>query len=307
MRAAKTVTGLGLATALAFTACGPASETDGSTEAATGEATTETAAAPVDQVELHVFDCGTIEISDLDAFSMAGDYAGVADTFTNTCWLVRHPDGDLLWDTGLPGLLAGGPPQQNGVFTISLDRTLSDQLRERGVQPAEIETVSLSHSHFDHIGQIDQVAGATWLVHEKEHAAMFPDLAEDEAPPDAAAQFAAFEGFAREIFSGDHDVFGDGTVVILEMPGHTPGHTALQVNLAETGPVMLSGDLWHRVESRQLKRVPVFNTDVEGAEEPGAQTLASMARFERIAAETGAKVIIQHEPADIAPLPPVLR
>ena len=78
-------------------------------------------------------------------------------------------------------------------------------------------------------------------------------------------------------------------------PGHTPGHTSLQLMMPETGPVLLTGDLYHRAESRELKRVPRFNSDE-------AMTVSSMEAFEARADALGAKVIIQHEPADIDPL-----
>ncbi len=265
------------------------------------------AAAPVDQVELHRLDCGTIEVSDLDIFAADGSFAGQSDTFTNSCWLVRHPEGDLLWDLGLSGILAGGGEQAQGVFTVSMDTTLTAQLEERGIAMDEIELVSISHSHFDHIGQVDQVRGAKWLVHEKEYNLMFPP-ATAETEGEAGSQFAAFERFDREIFTGEYDVFDDGSVLIFETPGHTPGHTALQVTLEDIGPVLLTGDLWHRSESRKGKKVPRFNADVENpAGDPGAQTRASMEAFEQRAETLDAMVVIQHEPADVRVLPRVLR
>jgi len=260
----------------------------------------------VDQVELHVLDCGTIEVGDLGIFAHSGAYDGQRDTFTDSCWLVRHPDGDLVWDLGLPGMLAGAPPQENGVFTVSLERTLTDQLHARGIDPAGIEYMAVSHSHFDHIGQVNQVRDATWLVHKDEYELMFPP-ATSQAEGDTATQFAAFEGLERQVFEGEHDVFGDGSVIIFETPGHTPGHTSLQVNLDETGPVLLTGDLWHRSESRSGRHVPVFNADVEGAEDPGATTRASMDAFEARAQRLGATVIIQHEADQVDPLADVLR
>ena len=285
-------------------ACGSPSTPDTETvdTAESQVATSATAAEEtVDQLELHVLECGTIEVSDLDIFSSAGDFAGVSDIFTNSCWLVRHPDGDLMWDTGLPGMLANNDPQENGVFTVSLDETLTDQLRARDIDPQSIEYVSISHSHFDHIGQIDQVSDATWLVHENEYNFMFPPEGSDAAGEgETVNQYAAFVPLTREIFTGEKDVFGDGSVIIVPMPGHTPGHSVLQITLPETGPVLLTGDLWHRTESRGLKRIPRFNTSEE-------ETLASMEAFEARAAELGAKVIIQHEPADIDVLPDVLR
>jgi glyoxylase-like metal-dependent hydrolase (beta-lactamase superfamily II) len=93
----------------------------------------------------------------------------------------------------------------------------------------------------------------------------------------------------------DLDVFKDGRVVMLTTPGHTPGHNALLVRLA-SGPVLLTGDLYHFTEQVANRGVPPFNHN-------RADTLASMDRFDRIGRNLKAKVIIQHEPADIAKLP----
>jgi N-acyl homoserine lactone hydrolase len=246
-------------------------------------------------LEVDVLDCGALDISDLDGFSTAGDYAGIEDSFVDPCFLVRHPDGMLLWDLGLPGILTIAGPQTQDVFTVSLEKTLTQQLEERGVVPSEIDFVSISHSHFDHIGQADQVQGATWLVSEAELSAMFPAEGDTDIDPEQQAMFTLFEPMEKQVFSGELDVFGDGSVVIFETPGHTPGHTSLQLMMPESGPVLLTGDLYHRAESRDLKRVPRFNAD-----EP--TTLSSMDSFEARAEAIGATVIIQHEPADIEPL-----
>lgn len=257
------------------------------------------AAAPALYAE--VLDCGTISISDLDAFSSAGDYAGEQATFTNTCYLVRHPAGMLLWDLGVPGILSVAGPVVQDIFTVSLSATLTEQLEALGLTPADIDYVSISHSHFDHIGQADQLQGATWLVHQAELDAMIPpDGSVPETSADQIALFNAFRGLPREVFTGEKDVFGDGSVVIFETPGHTPGHTSLQLTLPETGPVLLTGDLYHRSRSRERSRVPRFNYDE-------AQTLASMEAFEARAERLGAKVVIQHERADVEPLGGVLR
>ena len=293
---------------IVLTSCGG---TESPTEPApapmeTAPAAIETAAPAASQLELHKLDWGRIEISDLDVFSTAGDYAGIADTFTNTCWLVRHPGGDLLWDLGLPGMLVNEGAMEQGIFTVSLDQTLADQVEALGLSMTDIETVAISHSHFDHIGQVDQVKGSTWLVHQSEYDFMFP--ADNETPADNAAQFAPFADLDVAPFSGLHDVFGDGSVLIHETPGHTPGHTSLQVNLPGEGPIFLTGDLYHRTESRELRRVPQFNSDVQDSNgEPGAVTQASMAAFEAAVADVGGRVIIQHEPDDVDSLPAVLR
>lgn len=237
---------------------------------------------------LYAFNCGTIEVGDLDVFAMDGSYAGQTDTFTDTCFVIRHPEGDLLWDLGLPAALAGKEPQTDGIFTVSLEKTLIDEMAEADLTPGDIDLVAISHSHFDHTGQPEAAGDAKWLVHQAEYDYMFSD--------EQSADFSAFKTFEAEPFTGDHDVFGDGAIRILEMPGHTPGHTALLVNMAEAGPVLLAGDMYHRTESRDGVHVPSFNSDPE-------ETKDSIARFEAIAEASQALVIIQHEPDDIAKLP----
>ena len=242
-------------------------------------------------LKLYVLECGSINISDLDDFSSSGDYAGVQGAFTDTCYLIRHKDGDLLWDLGLPGGLAGGEPVVNGIYTLTLKETIVDQLAKINVTPNDIEYMSISHSDFDHTGQVADFSAPTWLVNEKEVDFMF-------STDEIAAANAGFKDLEKKVFEKDYDVFGDGSVMILDTPGHTPGHTVLQLMLPETGPVLLTGDLYHRAKSRDLKRVPRFNFD-----EP--QTRKSMVRFEQIAEALNAKVIIQHEKLDIDKLPKI--
>lgn len=294
-----------LTAALLLTAC------SGEAPAPADETTTGVDAPPVsgldkpaetiEALRMYMLDCGLIDISDIDGFSSAGDYAGLTDVFTDTCWLLRHPKGDFLWDLGLPTGLVGNGEQTNGVFTLSMERTISDQLAEIGMFANDVDMISISHSHFDHAGQADQFQSAKWIVHADEFSAMFPE--EDEQPnvgeeeTDASSDpFPDFATLDRQEFTGEYDVFGDGSAIIIPTPGHTPGHTSLLVNLPEAGPVLLTGDLYHRLESRELKRVPRFNSN-ESA------TLASMDIFEKRAADTGARVIIQHDMDDIADLP----
>lgn len=281
---------------------GCAAETPAPAEPVAADVVAETeVTAEAKPLHVAVLDCGTIAISNLDAFSSAGDYAGQADEFTDTCYLVHHPKGILLWDLGVPGLLKEGGPVVQDIFTVSLNATITDQLADYGLTPADIDYVAISHSHFDHIGQADQVQDATWLVHQAELDVMIPaDGSVPQTSADQVALFNAFKNLKREAFTGDKDVFGDGSVVIFETPGHTPGHTSLQLMMPESGPILLTGDLYHRRESRALSRVPRFNTSEE-------QTLASMAAFEARAASLGAKVIIQHEPADITPTGGMIR
>jgi glyoxylase-like metal-dependent hydrolase (beta-lactamase superfamily II) len=151
--------------------------------------------------------------------------------------------------------------------------------------------------HSDHTGNGNLFAAAsTWIVDADERTRMFD--AAHRADPSDFNNYNQLENAETRLIEGDadYDVFGDGSVTIIQAPGHTPGHTVLLVRLPNAGPVLLSGDMWHLAESRERRTVPRFNTD-------HAQTLASMDKVERIASETGARVIRQHVPEDFTSLP----
>ena len=239
---------------------------------------------------LYALSCGEIEMLDLSIFADDGHYEGETNSAVDTCYLIRHPKGDLLWDAGLPDALAaqeGGVT--NGAFHVSVPVTLESQLYDLGVAPADIEYFAISHSHFDHVGNANLFAGSTFVVHEDELAFM-------QAQEDQSAFSELLAGADIETYTDPMDVFGDGTVVIHPMPGHTPGHASLLVTLENESPVLLTGDMYHLTRARELKTVPSFNSDAD-------ETRVSIEKFEALAAETGARVIIQHEADDFAALP----
>lgn len=240
-------------------------------------------------LELYRLDCGSIEIKDLDSFSDTYLYVGQTKILTDSCYLIRHGDLLLLWDTGLDGDLAG-KPKDDGGYVSSLKQRIVPQLSRIGVKPEDVTFVGLSHYHFDHIGQAADFPGAKLLIGKKDYA-----VAKDWPPAQRRLAPWIRGGSKVEEIEGDKDVFGDGRVMILSLPGHTEGHQGLLVRLA-SGPVLLSGDTYHFTEQIANRGVPSFNTS-------RAETLASMDRFDRIAKQLDAKVVIQHEPADIAKLP----
>jgi glyoxylase-like metal-dependent hydrolase (beta-lactamase superfamily II) len=239
-------------------------------------------------------DCGEFTINQYGAFfSDTFQYPPGPKSITDSCYLIRHGDRYLLWDTGLPEALIGHP-MATPMMTLRLARSIADQLGQIGVRPEQIELVGISHWHFDHLGQVARFPGARLLM-----GAADIEMLRAAPPPDADSATALARwltgGGAVEAVTGDHDVFGDGSVVMLTTPGHTPGHHSLLVRLA-SGPVLLTGDLYHFTEQVENRGVPPFNHN-------RADTLASMDRFDRIARNLRARVIIQHEPADIAKLP----
>jgi glyoxylase-like metal-dependent hydrolase (beta-lactamase superfamily II) len=241
-------------------------------------------------LQLWRLDCGDFEVSDIDVFSDAYHYSGRRYTLTDSCYLIRNGDRYLLWDTGVSAQLVG-QSATSGPFTMTLRASLRDQLARISVRPEQVSFVGISHYHDDHTGQAADFPGATLLVGSGDWEAI-------RGRPASAARFRPWieGGATAQALAGDHDVFGDGSVVILSLPGHTPGHQALLVRLPQTGAVLLSGDLYHLTDAVQNRSVPRFNTN-------RADTFASIDRFEAIRRNLRARVVIQHEPADIAKLP----
>lgn len=241
------------------------------------------------RLKLYVLDCGEILVANLEKLISPGIDVGVSKLLFVPCYLVDHPEGRLVWDAGLPDSLAefGEDGQWMGDrdFRSVVKRTLQAQLDELNIDPSKIELVAFSHLHFDHTGNGTMFSNARWLVQEAEFNAGFGvDARERSFDPDT---YGALKDRALKL-NGDHDVFGDGSVVILSAPGHTPGHQVLFLDLPNYGPLILSGDLWHTEKNYSGSVVPSFNFDRE-------QTLKSMDRIAAILLEKRATLWIEHD------------
>lgn len=218
-------------------------------------------------------------------FSDTYAFSGLMVQLTYSCYLVRHNDDYLIWDTGFamgPGATA---PKQS----------LVDMLGELKLPTSSVKYIGISHYHGDHTGQAKLFPQATLLIGKGDWDAL------NDAKLAAATNPANFApwisgGAKVEPLAADKDVFGDGSVMILNMPGHTPGHHSLLVKLRDMGPVLITGDLSHFRENYESDGVPTFNTD-------RAASLASINRFKRIAKNLKATVIIQHDQRDVSKLP----
>jgi glyoxylase-like metal-dependent hydrolase (beta-lactamase superfamily II) len=245
---------------------------------------------PPKSVRLYIFDCGKINGVGEAAFGFQPGQLANTEMFT-PCYLIVHPRGTLIWDTGeipdhdfkAPGPTTAGP--------FSITKPLLPQLAAIGYAPADITYLALSHYHGDHSANANAFASSIWIVQKIEREAMF-------APPVPGARGSnapnpAFFGELDKsktllLNSQDHDVFGDGTVVIKFTPGHTPGHQSLFLKLAKTGPVILTGDLYHYPEEMKLKIVPSGDFNKE-------QTAKSREMIEAFAKSSGAQIWIQHD------------
>lgn len=239
-----------------------------------------------DGPRLYVMDCGLIPAMNPELYGLRADELTGAADFVTPCYLVEHPRGTLLYDVGqIPDseFPADGSPADAGFFRA--DRPLIPQLAEIGYSREDITFLAMSHYHLDHSANANSFAGSTWIVQRAERDAMF-----GENPPGITdpSYYDRLEEAETVILEGeDYDVFGDGTVVLKFTPGHTPGHQSLFLDLANRGPILLAGDLYHYAEERVLDRVPSFDFDQD-------MTRATRRQVEDFLTRTGAELWINH-------------
>lgn len=245
-------------------------------------------------VKMWRLDCGSTQIADLDIFSDTRAYVGKSKSLTASCYLIKHGDSYMIWDTGFSASMKGAKidPKSGGA---TVTKTIVEQLAEIGVKPEQIAMIGISHFHYDHTGQAAAFPAATLMIGKGDFDALSATPPTNGANPTALKNWIGGPGKAVPV-SGDKDVFGDGSVTMIDTPGHTPGHHALLVKLGKTGNVLLTGDLAHFQENYDSDGVPSFNFN-------RADTLASLARFKALAKNLKATVVIQHDPRDIAKLP----
>lgn len=258
-------------------------------------AATATAPPPSSELRLYVLDCGTISAMDPALFGLKPSEVNREVSFITPCYLIVHPKGTLIWDVGQV------PDQDipdDGTEVVQQDilkakRRLAPQLAALGFKPKDITYIAMSHYHADHTANANMFARSTWIVQQAEYDIMFSDAKVGIRMPETYKDLKA----ARRITlnNADHDVFGDGTVIIKTAPGHTPGHQMLFLKLKKFGPLLLAGDLYHVPEERSLDRVPTFDFDA-------AMTRATRKKVEQFLQQTGATLWIQHDPPTNASL-----
>ena len=243
---------------------------------------------------IYVLENGSINGLDPALFNFRREELGEVD-FVNVAYLIAHPRGTLLFDAGavpdshFPADLS---PVVEGVVTAT--KPLLPQLAALGYEPRDVDYFALSHYHSDHTGNANAFASATWIVQQAERDFMFADSPQGIIQP---ATYSALRDAETKLLNNeDFDVFGDGTVVVMAAPGHTPGHQVVAVKLANRGTVVLAGDLYHYPEERTTGRIPTFEFDAE-------QSKASRARIEKFLVDNDATLWIEHDIATHASLP----
>jgi glyoxylase-like metal-dependent hydrolase (beta-lactamase superfamily II) len=244
---------------------------------------------------LYVLDCGTISPMDPALFSLKKEEIAGDAHFVSPCYLIVHPKGTLVWDVGQ---VPDAKIKEDGTEAVEQDilkatRRLGTQLTALGHPIDGITFMAMSHYHADHTANANAFAKSTWIVQQAEYDMMFK---EGEVGIRTPASYQDLKNATRiTLENADHDVFGDGTVVVKTAPGHTPGHQMLFLRLAHFGPLLLAGDLYHLPEERTLDRVPTFDFDA-------AMTRATRLKTEQFLKDTGAQMWIQHDPPTYATL-----
>ena len=245
-------------------------------------------------LRLYVFDDGEITGLDPKLFGFAREELKEVD-FVNVSYLVVHPRGTVMFDTGGIGdehFPADGSPAKEGVMSAS--KKLVPQMAAAGYKPSDVTYLVMSHYHSDHTGNANLFAGATWIVQKAERDYMFQEKPAGIIQP---ATYSALRNATTKVLNNeDFDIFGDGTVVIKSTPGHTPGHQVMVVKLPKLGPVILSGDLYHYPEEIATGKTPGFEFDA-------AMSARSRAAVQAFVKETGAKLWIEHDKLTHAALP----
>ena len=238
-------------------------------------------------VKLFAFTCG----------SLTGEFARLMEggegniTMPVPVYLIEHPKGRALFDTGLHPDCQHDPAGRLGETMAQLFRInfapgeeVSARLEAIDRDPEKIDLVINSHFHFDHVGGNALIPNATMLVQRREwDAGMDPNI-------------VARHGFKRHDFDlghklhlidGEHDVFGDGSVICFPTHGHTPGHQSMRVRL-ESGEIVLAADACYFCQTLRERRLPRCVADRE----------AMLASLDRLAAfeQRGSRVFFGHDP-----------
>jgi len=230
---------------------------------------------------IYVMECGQGSAPDQSRWSPGVNEGKPFDMVTN-CYLIKHAQGWMIWETGVGDTFASlqeGRVGQQGAPSWKLAKTLISQLDEIGVRPSDVRYVAVSHTHGDHIGNVELFPKAMLLVQKAEYE--WPN-------PLGVGRFRPEHPVTK--LEGDRDVFGDGSVTIVSTPGHTPGHQSILIKLPKAGAILISGDAAHFKDNWDNRRVPAFNVDKE-------KSLASMQRMADLLAQHKAQLWIHHDRA----------
>jgi N-acyl homoserine lactone hydrolase len=237
--------------------------------------------------QLFRLDCGRSLANDESVWT-PGQNVGVSIEFSSTCWLIRHGNEWLLWDTGVPETAFSDPRGWSTLpklIVYHLDRTLTDQLAEIGLKRDDVTRVAISHTHGDHIGNVSLFPNSTILMQRAEYTWIHSPDGSNDNVNQLMALARKLLGTPKnlQLIDGDTDVFGDGSVILVSTPGHTPGS-----HLKNSGFIILSVDVVHLEGNFEKSIVPSLNTNKP-------ESIASMERIRQLIGTYKATLFINHD------------
>lgn len=241
-----------------------------------------------------------LEIGRIDAAMKIIDGTDGTVVFPVPSWLIEHRDGLVLFDTGMHRDLQHSHDRIGEhtakAFTPDFDEgeEVSARLAARTIRPSDITHVILSHLHFDHAGGTDEIPDARLVVQRAEW-----ESGHDQAMVDRGVYNPADYDLGHEVqlLDGEHDVFGDRSVVCLPTPGHTKGHQSLRIEL-ESGPVVLTGDCVYTEALMDAMAVPAM-----GSTRANARQIESMEYLRSLRDDDGCRLLYGHDEAQFRSLP----
>jgi N-acyl homoserine lactone hydrolase len=242
--------------------------------------------------KLYRLDCGHSLANDESVWT-PGQNVGRSIEFSSTCWLIKRGSEWVLWDTGVPQATLEDPKGWSTLpklIVYHLDKTITGQLAEIGLKTSDITYVVLSHTHGDHIGNVNLFPDSTIVMQHAEYDWIHSLNGTNDNVNQLMALARKLLGTPKHLLliDGDTDLFGDGSVSLVSTPGHTPGSQSLMVHLKGSGFIILSGDVVHLEENFEKDIVPTLNTDK-------AASIASMEKVRQMIATYHAKLFINHD------------
>jgi N-acyl homoserine lactone hydrolase len=241
-------------------------------------------------MRIHAFHCGG-EAADMAAFDPFDPDVGTKIDIPYFFYLVQHERGNVLFDSGAHPSLATDPRARlgdeadNWEIKMGPEDGVLDHLAKVGLGPGDISHVIHSHLHYDHAGGIEFFPGTPVVVQRDELAFAF-DPPVYQAGLYVKADFDV-PGVRWQQVDGEHDVFGDGKLVLFPTPGHSKGHQSLLVRL-DSRPVILLADAAYLVEKMRARALPavVWSPDA---------MVASWERIEALERDLGAELVATHD------------
>ena len=248
-------------------------------------------AALLPDIEVTFLRCGSVSLSEFLAVRGSSSFA--MRQISHSAVLIRHPQATFLYDTGLCGDTPLFLADQSFLFRQTLgrftfERSLGSHLSAHGLRPNDLSFALLSHLHWDHVSGIPDIPGVPLRVNRVEYdAARLGLLEKDNGLVQRllgdANPLELFDcvGPTYEGFRSSLDLFGDGSLIAVPLPGHTAGNTGLFINRAHGPRLFLVGDAVWLSDHYQRPSIvhPFFWSRMTSDDATAKQTILSLYHF----------------------------